>query len=75
MLHLAAQNGHESLVELFLEKVDVNARGNRGQTALFEAADHGHEAVVQLLIDAGADVAIKQIQGWKALLRLIKWRV
>jgi ankyrin repeat protein len=60
---------------LLCKELDVNARGNKGQTALFEAAGHGHEAVVQLLIDAGADVAIKQIQGWKALLRLIKWRV
>ena len=45
-------------------RADVNAReGWYGQTALMWAAAEGHTAVVQLLIEAGADVAAVSREG------------
>ncbi|KAI9853716.1 MAG: hypothetical protein M1813_001832 [Trichoglossum hirsutum] len=49
-LHLAAEKGHETVVQLLLEKGGaVNAKTYDGQTALHLAAEKGHETVVQLL--------------------------
>ncbi|ETS80402.1 hypothetical protein PFICI_07931 [Pestalotiopsis fici W106-1] len=56
-LHAAAANGHESTVQLLLEKgADVNDNSEMYRTALHVAAANGHESTVQLLLEKGADI-------------------
>ena len=56
-LSSAAMKGHETVVELLLEKgADVDAGdGFINHTPLFVAAWSGHEAVVKLLLKKGAE--------------------
>ena len=52
-LSWAAENGHEGMVKLLLERKDVNpnTRDTKyGQTPLVWAADKGHEEIVKLLL-------------------------
>ena len=58
-LHFAAQNGHETLTRLLIEKgADVSAADEDEWTPLHRAARRGHEAVARLLIEKGADVSV-----------------
>jgi ankyrin repeat protein len=69
LLHVAAEYGNPAAVALLLDRgADVNARapvdeaGIGGQTAIFHAVtqfDDGGLPVTQLLIDRGADLAIR----------------
>ena len=45
--------------QLLRHKADVNAKDRYGWTALRRAAVRGHEAVVQLLLDRGADLTVR----------------
>ncbi|KAI9767149.1 MAG: hypothetical protein M1839_004622 [Geoglossum umbratile] len=57
-LHWAAENGHEAVTWLLLERgSNVNARDNSRRTALHWAATNGHEAVVRQLLKKGADAS------------------
>ena len=56
-LHLAAQNGHESVVGLLLDRrASINATDKDRQTPLHLAALNGNESVVGLLLDRGASL-------------------
>ena len=60
----AAANGHNSIVELFLEYgANVENEDTVGQTALSLAVTAGHEDVVETLVYAGADVNKTDING------------
>ena len=50
-LSWAAENGHEAVVRLLVEREDVDAdsKNNNGRTPLSWAAEKGHEADVQIL--------------------------
>ncbi|RYO80668.1 hypothetical protein DL762_007533 [Monosporascus cannonballus] len=56
-LSWAAENGHEAVVKLLLERgADFKLADNiYGETLLLWAARNGHEAVVKLLLETGAD--------------------
>ena len=49
-LHFAAKGGSVEVVEILLEKFDVNTADIRGRTALQIASQEGHSDVVKLLL-------------------------
>ena len=70
-LSWAAENGHEAVVQLLVERddVDINAMSGSGQTPLTLAAGNGHEAVVRLLVERDdIDINTKDNVGWTSLL-------
>jgi ankyrin repeat protein len=50
-LHLAAQNGHQSIVKLLLSKASVNEKNINGDTPLHLAVQGGHLSVIKELCD------------------------
>jgi ankyrin repeat protein len=64
-LHLAAEAGQASLVRYLVEKIPVNSKDFRGQTALHLAAHRGHLHFVTELLDINPEVDInaRDIQG------------
>ena len=68
-LMVAAELGYHQFVKVLLENKDINLddRDCYGQTALMKAADRGHREIVIELINRGADIHIKSIDGRDAL--------
>jgi TonB family protein len=66
LFRAASQGDVESIKALLAEGVDINARSDRGQTALILAAFGGHSDVVSLLLAAGADPKTKDSLGLTA---------
>ena len=63
-LHLAAGNGHSSVVELLLDRgAQVDELDGDGCTPLHWAAANGHPSVVKLLLKSGATVDPKTDNG------------
>ena len=61
-LHLAASNGHVTIVRFLLETgAKINLADTNRYTALRLAAEHGHLSVVKLLLTAGADLESHQL--------------
>ncbi|OQS05745.1 hypothetical protein THRCLA_02161 [Thraustotheca clavata] len=55
-LHIAALNGHEEVVAVFIaHKADIDIVNNNGETPLYIAAEKGHRGVMSKLVDANAD--------------------
>jgi hypothetical protein len=64
----AAEIGEvEALDQIFLRRVDVNARNKHGMTALMRAAYHGHEGMVRTLLQHGADPNLSRNDKFTAL--------
>lgn len=60
----AALDGQINEVRRFLnEGIDVNAGADNGVTSLMVASSKGHEDIVRLLLEKGADVAVKERKG------------
>ena len=57
-MHLAAQNGHTSVVSLLLSKSthQMSTKDKRGRTALHFSAANGHLDLVSLLLGQGSDI-------------------
>jgi uncharacterized protein len=67
-----AQWGHKQIIELLVMRgVDVNARGNFGETALMMAAYWGHNDIVELLLRENADVNMQDNGGATALMMAV----
>lgn len=63
----------ELLTELLKHGADINARNDRGITALFLASAVGHEEQVKFLLGHGADRSIESTAGYTPL-RIAKLR-
>lgn len=69
-LRKAAEKGDLTKIHQLLSKeADVNAKDDKGVTALMLAAGKGHAEVVQALLDAGAEVEAKDNTGLTAAMR------
>ena len=67
-LHYAAWKGSEVCARRLIERrADINQQDESGGTSLMEAADHAHVGIVLLLLQAGADLRIKDKWGDTAL--------
>ena len=67
-LHYAATGGHLEIMELLLEHhAFIDAESPNGTTPLMMAAHYGSAAAVKLLLDAGADTAMKNHLGLTAI--------
>ena len=63
-LHLAAENGHLSVVEYLVnQKADINAKEQNDCAPLHLAARNGHLNVVEYLINQKADINAKNKDG------------
>jgi len=59
-LHLAAENGHFSVVEYLInQKADIIVKGDFDRTPLHHAAKNGHFSVVEYLVNQKADINTK----------------
>ncbi len=61
-LALMTKNIEAAKIILASKSVDVNAAGFDGKTAIFYAKENGYEEIFQTLINAGADINIKNSQ-------------
>ncbi|VTU27741.1 ankyrin repeat protein [Variovorax sp. PBL-H6] len=67
-LHYAATGGHVAIIKQLLEHYAfIDAQSPNGTTPLMMAAMYGSSAAVQLLLDEGADTAMKNQLGMSAL--------
>ena len=67
-LHYAATNGHLAVMALLLdEHAYIDATSPNGTTPLMMAAHYGTSAAVNLLLEAGADPALRNDLGLSAL--------
>ena len=74
LLIAATENGHFNIVKQLITKssdININAKNNKGQTALYLAASHGDEDLLQLLIKKGADPNISSNEGITPLLAAV----
>jgi uncharacterized protein len=73
LLCISARNGHLNTVEFLLRsgaKVDIIAEDRRS-TALIDSAMERHKDVIKTLIEAGADVNVKNGDGQTALIIVV----
>ncbi|XP_027146038.1 CARD- and ANK-domain containing inflammasome adapter protein [Larimichthys crocea] len=64
LLHVAAQYGHLSIIELLIRKgARLDLQDNKGHTALHRAASRGHTEIVRALVQAGAPIYTLDLQG------------
>ncbi len=73
-LMIAAENGHEDIVNLLLEYgCRVDMRDAEGRTALMDAAQKGHAAIVKRFIDAGADPNVRTTNNMTPRVAAMSW--
>lgn len=64
VLQWAAEDGHEAVKKLLLEKANPDAKNENGQTPILWAAANGYEEVIRLLLDTSkADLDVKDMSG------------
>ena len=60
-LHTAAERGSLKHVQSQVSNFDINAKGDKNETALLKAARKGHTEVVKLLLTFNPDVNITNV--------------
>lgn len=64
LLHVAANEGHVDLIDLFVEYgANIDARSRNFRTPLHVACIRGNLGVIQAMMMAGADINAKDIDG------------
>jgi len=64
-IHIAAQNGHNDIVQLLIrKKANLNAKNLKGNTAIHMAIGYDYYSAAVILIDAGADQSIVNDSGF-----------
>jgi ankyrin repeat protein len=67
-LHYAATNGHLEIMNVLLENhAYIDAASPNGTTPLMMAAQYGTPSAVKLLLEAGADPLLKNVQNLTAI--------
>lgn len=66
-LSLAVQDNNIEDLKRLLDTVDINTRDSKGRTALHWAVKHQRVDMVKLLLDKGADLSIKDRDGYTPL--------
>lgn len=67
-LHYAATNGHLEIMSVLLENYAyIDAASPNGTTPLMMAAQYGTPSAVKLLLEAGADPLLKNVQNLTAI--------
>jgi len=67
-LHYAATNGHLEIMSVLLENhAYIDAASPNGTTPLMMAAQYGTPSAVKLLLEAGADPLLKNVQNLTAI--------
>jgi uncharacterized protein len=65
-MHAASCGDVESTRQLLLKSPALNVQNSYGRTALMIAVERGHREVVELLLAAGADAKVIDIEGFTA---------
>ena len=74
LLLLAAERGHESMVNFLLSKgVEIDGKDDTGNTALMLAANSNRIRVVEILLDVGADINATCKKG-NCALSMVVWK-
>ncbi|XP_069006024.1 CARD- and ANK-domain containing inflammasome adapter protein [Embiotoca jacksoni] len=64
LLHVAAEHGHLSIIELLIRKgARLDLKDDAGRTALHRAAGRGHAEIVRALAKAGAHIHAQDLEG------------
>ncbi|MES2976378.1 MAG: ankyrin repeat domain-containing protein [Pseudomonadota bacterium] len=67
-LHYASTNGHLEVMQLLLDNhAYIDAESPNKTTPLMMAASYGTPAAVKLLLEAGADASLRNMQGLSAI--------
>jgi ankyrin repeat protein len=67
-LHYAAAVGNAKIVGILIENhATVDAESPNKTTPLMMAARRGDRETVELLVNRGADISLKNMQGWNAI--------
>lgn len=67
LLHSIFKRLQPNIIKLFINKCDVNHRNNHGHTALYVALNTDYWEIVDMLIESGADINIKDNNGMTIL--------
>ncbi|KAF5567260.1 ankyrin repeat domain-containing protein [Fusarium napiforme] len=70
-LHYASAAGHLDIVNLLIDKVEIDPRDLYSRTPLFFAAKNGHVATATMLLDNGANIEKGDLRKWTPLLHAI----
>jgi ankyrin repeat protein len=76
-LHMASNNGHQSVVDTLISHAANVNQGNRdGITPLYEACRYGHQLLAMQLIDHRADINVHNVYPitYQATLVTGHWR-
>jgi ankyrin repeat protein len=66
-VELAGRNEVDTIRQLLGQGFDVNTANDADQTAIMLAAKNGSLEAIQVLLEAGADISLRDCIGWNAL--------